>query len=106
MLAALNRHLPPGSLTCRPAEGGLYLWCRLGGIDAADLLAAATAAGVAFAPGDLFYPDDGGAGRHELRLCFTGVAPAASDAGIRRLAALLEPRRLPNRRRDGTPLMA
>ena len=107
VLTALDRHLPPGALTCEPATGGLYLWCRLGpDLEARPLLEAATAAGVAFAPGDLFYPDDGGAGRHELRLCFTGVAPAASDAGIRRLAALLDPRRLPSRRRDGTPLMA
>ncbi len=88
MLAALRRHIPVASLTCRPANGGLYLWCRLGpGLDARDLFQAATAAGVAFVAGDHFYPD--GAGSNELRLCFSSVAAPRIDEGVRRLGAII-----------------
>lgn len=84
LLAALRRHLPAGALACEPARGGLYLWGRLGAeITAGDLLAAAAVAGVVFAPGSLFYPDD--SGRQELRLCFSRVPPNAIEAGVRRL---------------------
>lgn len=85
---ALRRRLPTGTLSWRPAEGGLYLWCRLrGGQDATALLQRAQAAGVTFVPGEPFYGD--GLGRHELRLCYSAVAPAAIDEGVRRLAAAL-----------------
>jgi DNA-binding transcriptional MocR family regulator len=88
MLAALRRYLSAGSLTCRPATGGLYLWCRLApGLDARDLFQAATAAGVAFVAGDHFYPD--GAGANELRLCFSSVAPPRIDEGVRRLGEII-----------------
>jgi DNA-binding transcriptional MocR family regulator len=88
LLAALWRHLPPGTLACRPVGGGLYLWGSLGdGVSAHELLTAATAAGVVFAPGTLFYPD--AAGGHELRLCFSGVPPDAIEAGVRRLGRAL-----------------
>jgi DNA-binding transcriptional MocR family regulator len=88
MLAALRRHIPGGTLTCRPATGGLYLWCRLGpGLDARDLFPAAAAAGVAFVTGDHFYAD--GAGANELRLCFSSVAAPRIDEGVRRLGALI-----------------
>ena len=40
-----------------------------------------------FVPGEMFYGD--GLGRHELRLCFSGVTPAAIDEGARRLATAL-----------------
>lgn len=88
MLAALARHLPPGVLTVTPATGGLYLWGRLGaGLDARELLQEATAAGVLFVDGEQFYADGGG--KHELRLCFTSVAPDRIEEGVRRLAPLL-----------------
>jgi DNA-binding transcriptional MocR family regulator len=89
MLAALRRYVPPGALTCRPASGGLYLWCRLGpGLDARDLVQAAAAAGVAFVAGNHFYPDDAGTG--EVRLCFSGVVAPRIEEGAKRLGAIIE----------------
>ncbi|MFN8635152.1 MAG: PLP-dependent aminotransferase family protein [Chloroflexota bacterium] len=86
LAAALKCYLPAGALTWRPATGGVYVWCRLrGSADATTLLRHAQAAGVTFIPGEPFYAD--GLGRHELRLCFSAVPPAAIDAGARRLAA-------------------
>ena len=85
LAAALRRHLPAGSIGWRPADGGLYLWCRLrGGTDAVGLLQRAQAAGVTFVPGEPFYSD--GLGRHELRLCFSAATPARIDEGAWRLA--------------------
>jgi 2-aminoadipate transaminase len=73
------------AVSWRPAEGGLYIWCRLrGATDVGALLQRAQAAGVTFATGEPFYGD--GLGRHELRLCFSGVTPAGIDEGVRRLA--------------------
>jgi DNA-binding transcriptional MocR family regulator len=88
MLAALRTHLPPGALTCAPVDGGLYLWCYLvPGLDAREVLQAATAAGVVFVTGDLCYPDGNGA--HELRLCFSCAPPAAIEEGVRRLGGVI-----------------
>ena len=85
LATALRRRLPAGSIGWRPAEGGLYLWCRLrGGTDAVGLLQRAQAAGVTFVPGEPFYGD--GLGRHELRLCFSAATPERIDEGVRRLA--------------------
>lgn len=88
MLAALDELTPPGAITARPVAGGLYLWCRLGhGLAARDVLEAAAPLGVRFVDGERFYADGGG--RHELRLCFTGVPPAGIAEGVRRLAAAI-----------------
>jgi DNA-binding transcriptional MocR family regulator len=100
MLDALRRHITPGMLTCEPVRGGLYLWCRLGsGLDARDLVSAATANGLAFVPGVSFYPDTGGS--NELRLCFSAVDPQRIDEGILRLGRLL--RDLERRSAGATP---
>ena len=54
---ALAKHLPEGSSFSR-SEGGFLLWVTLPeAIDSAALLADAKAAGVVYAPGELFYPD-------------------------------------------------
>lgn len=92
LIAAIRRHLPPGTLSVAPVDGGLYLWCSAGHeIDTRDLLDAATKAGVVFVPGDVFYPTScDGSGRHELRLCFSAVPPALIDEGIRRLAPAID----------------
>jgi DNA-binding transcriptional MocR family regulator len=84
MVDALKRHMPAGAVSWRPAEGGLFLWCRTRRVDARVLLQHALAAGVSFVPGDSFYPDN--AGRHELRLCFTAVPVDGIDEGVHRLA--------------------
>ena len=68
MLAALARNMPTGVTWNAPA-GGMFLWMRLpAGLDAAALLPAAVARGVAFVPGAPFF-----AGREQantLRLSF------------------------------------
>ena len=52
-----------------------------------ELLRAALAGGVTFAAGEHFYAD--GAGRDEIRLCFTADPPDRIEEGVRRLAAAL-----------------
>ena len=86
MVAAIQRHMPPGSIRFTRPNGGLYLWCRLGaGLGATALHDRALASGVTFVPGPAFYPDPA-AGDAELRLCFTSVLPATAEEGIKRLA--------------------
>ncbi len=88
MLAAIQRHFPPGALRFARPQGGLYLWCRVApDISTRSLLDRALAGGVAFVPGHAFYPDP--AGDSELRLCFSSVLPSAMDDAIRRLAKAL-----------------
>ena len=85
MIAAIQRHMPPGSIRFARPAGGLYLWCRLGsGLSATALHDRALSNGVTFVPGPAFYPDP--AGDAELRLCFTSVLPSTIDESVRRLA--------------------
>ena len=88
MLVAIQRHVAPMSLRFARPSGGLYLWCRLmPGTAARPLLDRALAEGVAFVPGDAFYPD--AAGESEIRICFSSVLPSAMDDAVRRLARSL-----------------
>jgi 2-aminoadipate transaminase len=88
MVAAVQRHIPIGSLRFGRPAGGLYLWCRLApGMSAGALQERALAAGVAFVPGTAFYADP--AGDSELRLCFTSVLPQVMEDSIRKLAGCL-----------------
>ena len=88
MLAAMQKHMPPGSLRVMRPQGGLYLWCRVSsGISTRTLLDAALANGVAFVPGHAFYADP--AGESELRLCFSSVEPSAIDEAMQKLARAL-----------------
>jgi DNA-binding transcriptional MocR family regulator len=85
MIAALQRHMPPGAIRFARPAGGLYLWCRLGaGLSATALHERALASGVTFVPGPAFYPDP--AGDSELRLCFTSVLPSTIEESVKRLA--------------------
>jgi len=88
MLAALERDLPDASWS-RP-EGGYFLWAELG-VDTAELLERATAAGVSFVQGSDFFPA-GRDGRTAARLAYSYVTPAEIGEGIMRLAGLLGPR--------------
>ena len=90
MLAALERHLPPGCSWTRP-EGGLFLWARLPeGIDTVELLAAATRQKVAFVPGSPFWV--GTNVRHTLRLNFSHANEAKIEEGIERLGRVVAQR--------------
>jgi 2-aminoadipate transaminase len=87
MLAALQRHFPPGVRWTRP-EGGLFLWATLpDGVDAGALLQHALAEKVAFVPGTAFHPRGGGA--HTFRLNFSYCRPEVIEEGIRRLGGVL-----------------
>ena len=84
MLGELRRSSPSDLICSCPVQGGLYLWCQLGyGIDAQVALQKALQVGVAFIPGEVFYPDS--RGQHELRLCFSAISPPQIIEGVRRL---------------------
>jgi 2-aminoadipate transaminase len=87
MLAALERHFPPGVRWTRP-KGGLFLWVTLQkGFDTAELLKEALAEKVAFVPGSAFHPL--GDGRETMRLNFSHAEPDVIHEGIRRLGRVL-----------------
>lgn len=78
--AALERHLPPGSIFTRP-EGGFVLWVTLpSAVDTVTLLPTAKRAGVVYAPGSVFYTD--GRRSSALRLSLAQVGPDEIERGI------------------------
>jgi 2-aminoadipate transaminase len=88
MLAAMDRTFPKGVCYTRP-EGGLFLWVELPtGINARDLLVKSIEQKVAFVPGGSFFPNGG----HEntLRLNFSAMVPERIEAGITKLAAIMD----------------
>jgi 2-aminoadipate transaminase len=87
MLAALERHFPPGVRWTSP-QGGLFLWVTLPpGLSATALLPQALARKVAFVPGTSFYPDGGGDSC--FRLNFSYCRPEVIEEGIRRLGGVV-----------------
>ena len=90
MLAALERELGRAASWSRP-EGGYFLWVDFADdLDAGELLARATEAGVPFVRGSDFFPGDGG--RSSARLAFSFASPDEIGEGVSRLAALLPAR--------------
>jgi DNA-binding transcriptional MocR family regulator len=90
MLDALDRELSGRVRWSRP-EGGYFLWLDLpDDVDAGELLARATTAGVTFVPGADF-----GGPPSSARLAFSFVSPEEIDEGVRRLAALVAPAAAP-----------
>lgn len=84
MLLALNRHLPAG-VRLDPPQGGLFIWLRLpDDLSSEELLPLACDEGVAFAPGDGFFPN-GSYGQSCMRLNFAAQPPEVIEEGIRRL---------------------
>ena len=84
MIGALERHGAGDKLQWSVPDGGLYLWCRLGGrLKASQLQPHAMAESIAFVSGEAFYCDQ--AGERELRICFTSVAPAQADDVAKRI---------------------
>ena len=71
----------PTCATTRP-EGGYFLWLELDGVDAAELLPRAEAAGVTFVKGTDF-----GGEPDTLRLAFSFVSPDEIAEGVSRLAS-------------------
>jgi len=88
MLAAMEKHFPPGVTWTRP-QGGLFLWVQLPEhIDVSELLSVALQEKVAFVPGRVFYPD--GDGKNTMRLTFATASPEKIEEGIKRLGQALE----------------
>jgi 2-aminoadipate transaminase len=87
MLAALERHMPPGVTWTRPS-GGFFVWLTAPEhVDTRALVAPAARLGVAYVPGAPFYTDSRGG--NEIRLSYSRADEPSIDEGIRRLAGLL-----------------
>lgn len=88
-VAALERHMPAHVRWLVP-EGGFFLWLHSPGVDTAELLPRALAAGVAYVPGKYFY-FGGNGGREELRISYSYLSPGDLERGIALLGKLLTP---------------
>jgi 2-aminoadipate transaminase len=87
MLAAMEKHFPPGVTWTRP-QGGLFLWVQLPEhVDATEFLNVALQEKVAFVPGTVFYPNEGG--KNAMRLTFATAGPEKIKEGIKRLGRAL-----------------
>jgi len=80
MLAALDRHMPPGVRWNRP-RGGMFLWLQLpASMSAGELLPRAVERGVAFVPGAPFFA--GAPQLDTLRLSFVTASLEEIGTGI------------------------
>ena len=87
MSGAMRRYLPADSAWTTP-RGGFFSWLRVPGVDSADLALAAREVNVAFVPGAPFFAERV---EHDyLRLSFSRSDEAEIEAGIARLAGLIE----------------
>ena len=87
LAASLEAHMPEGCVWSEPT-GGMFTWVTLpAGIDAQELRAAATEAGVAYVPGRPFYVTDDG--HNEMRLSFSHLDEAQLELAGQRLAGVL-----------------
>ncbi|MBP6778504.1 MAG: PLP-dependent aminotransferase family protein, partial [Piscinibacter sp.] len=87
MLAALDRHMPPGVRWNKPA-GGMFLWVELpAALDATRLLPRAVERGVAFVPGAPFFAE--GPQANTLRLSYVTANAAQIETGIAALGAVV-----------------
>jgi len=84
MLEALSEYMPDGVEWTKPI-GGFFVWMWLPrDVNARRLLERAIERGVAFVPGDAFYPNGGG--ENTARLNFSYPPADAIREGVRRLA--------------------
>jgi GntR family transcriptional regulator / MocR family aminotransferase len=89
MLAAIQRYLPAG-VSVDPPQGGLFLWlCLPKNLSSDELLALACEEGVAYAPGNNFFPE-GSAGQGWMRLNFVSQPEQEIDEGIKRLGKAIK----------------
>jgi len=89
MVKALKHHLPFDRLRFAAPEGGLYLWCRIGGhAQARAVQEHARRESMVFVPGEAFYADGGGV--QELRICYTAQPPERAVDAARCLARGIE----------------
>ncbi len=87
MLAALDADMPDGVTVTRP-KGGLFLWVELPPhVDARRLLVRSLDQGVAFVPGEAFFPTSGR--KNTLRLNFSNMPEDRITEGIQRLTCAM-----------------
>jgi 2-aminoadipate transaminase len=97
MARALHRHLPPDAAEWNDPDGGFFFWLRLTGGRSRALFDRGIEKGVAFLPGDAFFPaPDETVGTYRdgsgfARLCFTFAGDDEIDEGCRRLAVAMSP---------------
>ncbi|MDR3100976.1 MAG: PLP-dependent aminotransferase family protein [Paraburkholderia sp.] len=89
LCAALREQLGEAIEFAQP-EGGMFVWARLPGIDAADLLARAIGQKVMFVPGKAFFADAAAADKAALRLSFAAPDVEAIKEGARRMKRAYE----------------
>jgi 2-aminoadipate transaminase len=90
LLDALERYMPAGVRWTRPG-GGLFSWVELPqGLDAAELIEPAVAAGVAYVVGQPFHVD--GSGKETLRLAYGKEGEARIAEGVEKLAGVIATR--------------
>lgn len=81
MLAALDRHMPPGTTWTVP-DGGFFIWVTLPeAIDGQRMLPQAQELGVEYLPGPACYSE--ATGQNQIRLSFSFVADDLIEPGIR-----------------------
>jgi GntR family transcriptional regulator / MocR family aminotransferase len=89
MLAAIEHHLPAG-VSYESPQGGLFLWLRLPeNLSSDELLPLACEEGVAFAPGNRFFPEGSG-GLDWMRLNFVSQPADEIETGIKRLGKAIK----------------
>lgn len=95
MLNALAEHMPPNSSWTRPA-GGMFVWLHLpSGLDASAMLPTALRAGVAYVPGEHFYPAEEpgpwnrAAVKNTIRLAFPTEEPCVVAEGVKHLGQVI-----------------
>jgi DNA-binding transcriptional MocR family regulator len=88
ILAALERHMPPGVTWSQP-QGGMFVWIRLPeGLDGKVMLERALAEErVAFVPGEPFFAEVPAA--NAIRLSYSLPSEAEIEDGVARLAGLI-----------------
>ena len=85
MVAALEAEMPAGVTVTHP-RGGLFLWVEMPeGIDSRALLRVSLERGVAFVPGESFFPNT--QRKNTMRLNFSNMPEERIVEGVRRLAA-------------------
>ena len=87
MLAALERHMPPGTAWTIP-DGGFFIWVTLpDGIDTTAMRAQVQELGVDYLPGATCYAD--ASGSHQLRLSFSFAQDDQIEPGIRAIGQVV-----------------
>jgi len=88
MVAALEAEMPPGVTVTHP-RGGLFLWLEMPEeIDSRKLLRVSLERGVAFVPGESFFPNT--QRKNTMRLNYSNMPEERIVEGIRRLAAAVK----------------